>query len=193
MLSTRSLCSFLQGPKHQPPVKSVVHPLAEHQAPSIATGLVSSPRANYGNDLLCVEATVNNGSALVLLDCGATHSFVSSSWIKRHCIDVQSSHPLFVTMADGVRQSTRVAQTGPLQVTIGGFSFDHSFSVLDLEGYDVILGMPWFREHNQTIDFKSHRVSVDGSAFIARVASTSQQQQSATLNFISGKRASKEL
>ena len=51
--------------------------------------------------------------------------------------------------------------------------------------------MPWFREHNPSIDYKTHRVCINGSAFIARASTSSVQ--SAALHFISGKQATKEL
>ena len=190
MSSFWPLRTQLPRPKRQPPVNSVVRPLAEHSAP-IATGLLSSTGAGHNNDLLRVTAVVNSNPALVLLDCGSTHSFVSSSWTRRHNSQSQSTDPIFVTMADGVRQSTCTTKAGPLSVTIGHCSFHHSFNVLDVEGYDFILGMPWFREHNPSIDFKTHRVCINGSAFIARASTSSVQ--SAALHFISGKQATKEL
>ena len=177
--SFRTHCAIF--PKRQPPVSSVVQPLAESSAPHV-TGLLSNSGAESGNELLRVMAEVKGEAALVLLDCGATHSFVSSSWAMQHNIGQQASEPLFVTMADGVRQSTCR--------TIGGCSFNQSFSVLDFEGYDLILGMPWFQEYNPIVDFKTHRVSAGGKSFIARASSSTRQP---SLSFISGKQATKEL
>lgn len=95
-------------------------------------------------------------------------------------------------MADGVSQNTCTSQTSPLEISIGGCDFSHSFSVLDVQGYDAILGMPWFHENNPRIDFQTHRVSVGSQAFIAR-DSPFQEVKRPALHFISGKRAAKEL
>ena len=35
-----------------------------------------------------------------------------------------------------------------------------TFQTLPLQGYDVILGMPWFQRHQPYVDFKQHSVSL---------------------------------
>lgn len=176
-------------------MNSAVRSLAEHQAPaeSLATGLLSTSGSDHSSNLLSVLASVGEFPALVLLDCGATHSFVSSAWARLNNIELRATEPLFVTMADGVTRNTCTTQTSLLTVSVGGCVFDHSFSVLDVDGYDVILGMPWFREHNPQIDFQTHRVSLAGKAFFANDLRLPRKSQRPALSFISGKRASKEL
>ena len=136
---------------------------------------------------------------MILLDCGATHSFLSSNWADRAGIAISSlSRPLNVLMADGTSQSLSCMGTGNLKVDIDKCSFQHSFSLLQLGSVDAVLGKPWFFDVMPTINFRQNEVTFDRGSFIADELGSQERSPdprvaTATFHFISAKRALKDL
>jgi hypothetical protein len=110
--------------------------------------------------LIRFKGTLNGQQADIMLDCGATGNFVSSSFAERHAMSVvkKSGSPT-VTLADGSPQSAGgVLRTAAL--SMGTFAEKLDFVSLKLEGYDVILGMSWLFHHNPVIDWRQHTVRI---------------------------------
>ena len=82
----------------------------------------------------------------VLVDAGASSNFVSSSWVRRHKLEIEPlSRPLEVTLADG---RTMGSLTGAVQVddaSVNGSSAPCRLVVMDRLSHDAILGLPWLR------------------------------------------------
>jgi hypothetical protein len=87
--------------------------------------------------------------AKVLFDTGATHSFVSASWLESHNIPIEPMiPPLRVNSVEGKVQSGRICPN--LRIEIRGIAFPASLVVMGTQGLDVILGMNWLHK-NQAI------------------------------------------
>jgi hypothetical protein len=92
---------------------------------------------------------VESYPAKVLFDTGATHSFVSTSWVESHNIPIEPMiPPLKVNSVGGKVQSDRICPN--LRIEIRGIDFPASLVVMGTQGLDVILGMNWLHR-NQTI------------------------------------------
>ena len=146
-----------------------------------------------------MQGTVAGFPAIVLLDCGATHSFVSSLWVNRYSVcTVGAEQPLNVMMADG-RTSIKCDQrTASLAVKIRDCSFSHEFTVLDLNGVDAVLGMPWFYDYSPVIDYTQRKVETTVGSFAVPAINSSggspdPRVPNADFNFISARRAAKYL
>ena len=122
--------------------------------------------ASGHSSLIKLTGAIGPHSAIVLVDCGATGNFVSSSFVRQHQLSViapASDAPL-VTLANGTSKSspgTLVAAP----VRIGSYTDSLSFIVTELDGYDVILGMPWLSYYNPAVDWRGATLSfVDRSS-----------------------------
>jgi hypothetical protein len=88
--------------------------------------------------------------AKVLFDTGATHSFVSTSWVESHNISIEPMiPPLRVNLVGGKVQSNRICPN--LRIEIRRIDFPASLVVMGTQGLDVILGMNWLQRNQATV------------------------------------------
>ncbi len=81
----------------------------------------------------------------VLLDCGATASFVSESFIAGLSLPTsQLSPPVVVNLADG--RAFVAASSVSLDLTVGTLQFQVDCIPTVLAHYDVVLGKPWLNQ-----------------------------------------------
>jgi hypothetical protein len=93
---------------------------------------------------------VESHPAKVLFDIGATHSFVSTSWVKAHNIPIEPTiPPLRVNSVGGKVQSDRMCLN--LWIEIRGIDFLANLVVMGTQGLDVILGMNWLHRNKATV------------------------------------------
>ena len=141
------------------------------------------------HDLLRLEGKINGRRATFLIDCGSTHDFISSDFVKQYRLPTSASEEvLTVSLADGSTTSQALETTDKLKVVVGGFSEQQSFTVFPLSRYDVILGKPWLFRNNPAIDFRTNKVGV-GSQVLDAYTGTGADE----CMFMSGKQARREL
>jgi hypothetical protein len=100
---------------------------------------------------------VESYPAKVLFDTGATHSFVSTSWVESHNINIEPMiPPLRVNSVGGKVQSDRICPN--LRIQIRGIDFPASLVVMGTQGLDVILGMNWLHRNQATISCNKRTV-----------------------------------
>lgn len=90
-----------------------------------------------------LRALIGNQVVLILLDSGSTHSFMDSALLPRIQVTPQPlPKEIAITVANGEKLvcSSEVPQ---LNWWIQGQTFEYDFKVIDLGGYDLILGMDW--------------------------------------------------
>jgi predicted aspartyl protease len=98
---------------------------------------------NYVDSML-LQATVGGVQLRALVDTGSTHTFIHSTLVQRLGLNITPRAGLNVMVAngDGVR-SPGVCLATP--VTIGDEAFAIDCFVLDLGGFDLVLGVQWLR------------------------------------------------
>jgi hypothetical protein len=97
--------------------------------------------------------------AKVLFDTGATHSFVSASWVESHNIPIEPMiPPLRVNSIGGKVQSNRICPN--LRIEIRGIDFPASLVVMGTQGLDVILGMNWLHRNQATVSCDKRTVKL---------------------------------
>jgi hypothetical protein len=125
--------------------------------------------------LIKLTGTVAGKPASILVDCGADADFASAKFVSSLPSPprVRPSSGT-ITLADGHSQSAEgVAQSVP--VSISSYADRLDLTITALRGYDVILGMPWLRKYNPTIDWRGATLSfVDhhGTSHVLRKAAT---------------------
>ena len=86
--------------------------------------------------------SVNSASATVLFDPRASHSFISSAYIKEHkIVMLPMRKPVIVKSLGGEKKANRICPR--VSLDIKGVKFEANLIVLELVDIDVILGMGW--------------------------------------------------
>jgi hypothetical protein len=102
--------------------------------------------------LIKLAGFVGRHRAVVLVDCGATGNFVSSTFVEKHGLSVTGSCET-IKGYDG-RSEKSGGTLGAARVRIDAYSEPMDLTVATLSGYDVILGMPWFERYNPIVDWR---------------------------------------
>jgi hypothetical protein len=90
---------------------------------------------------------VGSTRLVALIDSGSTATFMDPSVIIKTVLHVLNHQPIKVTIANGNALWTNVV-TPACQYIIQGHQFTTDFRILELEGYDLILGCDWIYEFN---------------------------------------------
>ena len=90
--------------------------------------------------------------AYVLIDPGATHSFISAKFIAQVNIEIQPIDcSMVVSLPTGDSLIANRVYMG-CRVIIEGHEFRANLVLLDIQDFDVILGMDWLSRHHATMD-----------------------------------------
>ncbi|XP_048611554.1 uncharacterized protein LOC125585884 [Brassica napus] len=132
-------------------------PAAKRQA--VAPHVYALGEAN-GVEPTAGSVSVGGEVAHTLFDTGASHSFVSSRLVK--------SWPFKGVFEPNTKQiqtagTERIAATGvhrDVPVLLGGFVFTGDLAEMELDYYDVILGMDCLSRHREVLDCPNARVHI---------------------------------
>ncbi|XP_058202780.1 uncharacterized protein LOC131317231 [Rhododendron vialii] len=129
-----------------------------------------SPVTSQTLETLVVRDTflLFNSFARVLFDSRASHSFIAASFAYALESEIESINPplLVETPIGGRSPLDRVCRDCELAIRDRCFTFD--FIVLNMSGFDLILGMDWLSTFHATIDCFKRRVRIcppGGSCF----------------------------
>jgi hypothetical protein len=86
----------------------------------------------------------------VLFDTGATHSFITASWVETHNPPITTmSTPIKIDSAGGRVRADSVCLN--VSVEIRGIEFLANLIVMGTQGIDVILGINWLDKYRAVI------------------------------------------
>jgi hypothetical protein len=105
--------------------------------------------------------SVESHSANVLFDTGATHSFVTASWVETHNIPVAPMYPpMRVSLIGGRTQTDRFCPYSRVQISGIEFPFDLIvMGTRDVTIY-VILGMNWLTKYQASLSCDKRTVKL---------------------------------
>ena len=91
-----------------------------------------------------------------MVDCGATGLFMERSFVSRHHITIfPLLHPIDLFNIDGSPNAAgQITHYARLCLVVDNHEEWTDFLVTDLGGEDVILGLPWLRRVNPSIDWE---------------------------------------
>jgi len=104
---------------------------------------------------------VNNNfnKATILIDSGATRSFINESFVTRACLSTSKIQALQVTVASGAHLNKPVNSMCAVSLL---FQHHHERNlkllVADIFDFDDILGRDWLSTHNPTIDWTANSI-----------------------------------
>ena len=90
--------------------------------------------------------------AHILINPGATHSFISTGFISN--VNVESQPIDYRIVASLPTGDSRIAESVYLdsRVIIGDQEFQEDLILLDIHDFDVMLGMDWLSRHHAIVD-----------------------------------------
>lgn len=141
------------------------------------------------HDLITLRGRLANEPARILIDSGATHDFVSRSFLERANIPFQKG-PTFECAVGGQKNSVPTSGSATLSLRIGSYRQDRPFLVLDLS-MDVILGKPFLTQLDTKVDWQEHVVRFfhNGQEHVLSEA----QAATPELNTISARQLAKQI
>ncbi|KAJ3701444.1 hypothetical protein LUZ61_005149 [Rhynchospora tenuis] len=80
-----------------------------------------------------------------LIDSGSTNSFINPAILEAQNVSITKTTPMSVIVANGERMATD-SVCNALTFSIQGHEFQKDMRVLDVKGYDLILGLDWLNE-----------------------------------------------
>jgi predicted aspartyl protease len=91
-------------------------------------------------DMIVGMFPVDSHIAEVLFDTGATHSFITASWVEAHNLPITTmSTPIQIDSVGGRIRADSICLN--VSVEIRGIAFPANLIVMGTQGIDVILGM----------------------------------------------------
>ena len=97
----------------------------------------------------------------VMVDSGSSGNFISRKLVVKHKMVRDPQTQRKVRLANGMIEKVGECVHGEL--CIGEHRESLQLSVIALDGYDLILGMPWLRRHNPRVDWTTGIVHVQDS------------------------------
>jgi hypothetical protein len=133
--------------------------------------------------VLETTGTVADQTLSILIDLGATESFISGAALKRIKVKaVEQDDFSFVEMASGAKQKVGGKVTG-CALNLGEFVMRVNLYVMILGYYDVVIGMDWLESHEAILNCKMKRLSlVDDEGQICVIVG---RNQGVSLRFVS--------
>jgi hypothetical protein len=111
--------------------------------------------------LLTFDGKLHGRPVKVLVDCGASSNFVSTTFVAQHGLEtVPANKPFVVRLADGQRQACAEALPKS-SLHIRRYKDKLDLHILPIKNFDVILGMPWLRQYKPYIDWDAGILTFD--------------------------------
>jgi hypothetical protein len=108
---------------------------------------INAQEAQDAQGVVLGEFLVSSVLATILFDSGASHSFVSSSFVEKHNIPTELLKTPLLTRTPGGDIKCRLG-CSRVRIILSGVEFLADLVVLKSKGIDVIHGMDWLSLHN---------------------------------------------
>jgi hypothetical protein len=112
---------------------------------------VAVEEAQESPDVVIGMFLINDTSAVVLFDSGASHSFIFAAYVGKHNLPLALLRCQMIVSSPGGDMPAR--QLCPkVNLKIRGVDFVANLIILESKGIDVILGMDWLSNYKVLID-----------------------------------------
>ncbi|KAJ4802668.1 polyprotein [Rhynchospora pubera] len=128
---------------HQP--ESVLEDVPLEEGFDHADISLCSPHGQTSSQTLKFKGMIHHLPVMALLDSGSTHSFIHPSVVDLLQLDSIPSNPMVVKTASGSRLLSD-RKCDKLNFRLQHHAFMGNFRVLEVQGYDLILGMDWIAQ-----------------------------------------------
>jgi hypothetical protein len=111
---------------------------------------MTNEEAQQAPDVVLGMFHASSHPATILFDSGASHSFISSSFVAKHSLVIAiMKHTMLVSSPGGEMRTKYICPT--VSITIRGVDFPSNLILLDSKGIDIILDMDWLSKYDGVI------------------------------------------
>jgi hypothetical protein len=147
---------------------------------------VYTEEAQQAQDVVLGMFLASSHPAIVLFDSGASHSFISSSFVVRHQLPITiMKQTMLVSSPGGEMRTKHICHA--ISITIWGVDFLANLIILNSKGIDIILGMDWLSKYDGVILCAKRAIRLtkeDGT--IVEFSATIPAEQVSLLNKVQG-------
>jgi hypothetical protein len=145
---------------------------------------MTSDEAQQAPDVVLGMFLNSSHPATILFDSGASHSFVSSSFVAKHSLPIATMKHTMLVGSPGGEMRTKHICPG-VSITIRRVDFPSNLILLHSKGIDIILGMDWLSKYDGVIQCARKTVKLtkkNGTSveFVAKVQSGSDSKLNQT-------------
>jgi hypothetical protein len=136
---------------------------------------MTSEEAQQAPDIVLGMFLASSHPETILFDSGASHSFISSSFVAKHSLPIATmKHTMLVSSPGGEMRTKCICLA--VSISIRGVDFPSNLILLDSNGIDIILSMDWLSKYDGVIQCARKAVKLtkkDGTSveFVAMVQS----------------------
>jgi hypothetical protein len=118
---------------------------------------LDNKQAEFQSHMIEVEGTINNRPLVILIDSGASHSYIDPRVVEcLHLTRSKHEKSWLVKLATGTkRKVTKLVKS--CSVDMKGMSTKAELNILPLGSYDCLIGMDWLDQHHALLDFLNKR------------------------------------
>jgi hypothetical protein len=147
---------------------------------------VTTGEAQQAQDVVLGMFLASSHPATVLFDPGASHLFISSSFVVKHHLPITiMKQIMLVSSHRGEMRTKHICPT--ISNTIRGADFLANLIVLDSKDIDIILGMDWLRKYDGVILCAKRAIRLTkGDGTIVEFNAAIQAEQVSLLNKVQG-------
>jgi hypothetical protein len=111
---------------------------------------MTTEEVQHAQDVVLGMFFVRSHPAIVLFDSGASHSFISSSFVVKHHLPITiMKQTMLVSSRGGEMRTKHICPVVSIAIRRVDFLANHI--VLDSKGIDIILGTNWLRKYDRVI------------------------------------------
>jgi hypothetical protein len=111
---------------------------------------MTSDEAQQTQDVVLGMFLASAHPTTILFDSGASHSFISSSFVAKHSLPIATmKHTMLVSSPGGEMRAKHICPV--VSITIRGVDFPSNLILLHSKGIDIILDMDWLSKYDRVI------------------------------------------
>jgi hypothetical protein len=113
---------------------------------------MTSEEAQQAQDVVLGMFLASSHPTTIIFDSGASHSFISSSFVAKHSLPIATmKHTILVGSPGGEMRTKHICPAVSITIRGGGVDFPSNLILLDSKGIDIILGMDWLSKYDRVI------------------------------------------
>jgi hypothetical protein len=118
---------------------------------------LDNKQEEFQSHMIEVEGTINNRPLVILIDSGASHSYIDPGVVESlHLTRSKHEKSWLVKLATGTkRKVTELVKS--CSVDMKGISTKAELNILPLGSYDFLIGMDWLDQHHALLDCRNKR------------------------------------
>jgi hypothetical protein len=113
---------------------------------------LDNKQAKYQSHMIEVEGMINNQTLAILIDLGATHSYIDPNMVESLQLPIRKHRKSWlVQLATGSRRKVNEMVKSYL-IDMNGLNTKAYLNILPLGSYDCLIGMDWLDPHHALLD-----------------------------------------